>query len=401
MIQIIGSKLSQWDVGRRVSVSGDATHVHFANRGDSEAVIMEITNGEAKIPDYLFRTGKDLFAYAVKDGVTLGSKAFAVRNREKPENYIYEDDQRNYIYELIESVEDAIAEAERVTKEMETQIADTAEAAKQANESAKQAEAAAVTAAESAVTAAESSAEAKQTANEAKETAEQTEANLIDKLCPNINESGSIVACEPVEGYPLTVQADEATKVYRCGKNLLGPTISPQTTNGITATVDEDGTIHLNGTATANAWFYITPTYPLPIADYVLSAHDYAPTADVDNFGFQYQNNTHNVFGLTGAGATVRSYTENQIWRVEFRVPSGKTLNDYTMRIQIELGTVATAFERYRGVETFTLGETIPTLDGGNTIWADSGDVSVSGKADPKALFDKLTKAILSLGGNV
>lgn len=140
MIQIIGPKLSQWDVGRCVSVSGDATHVHFANRGDSEAVIMEITNGEAKIPDYLFRTGKDLFAYAVKDGVTLGSKTFAVRNREKPENYIYEDDQRNYIYKLIEAVEDAIAEAENIAEELKPQIESATEAANEAKEAAEQAE---------------------------------------------------------------------------------------------------------------------------------------------------------------------------------------------------------------------------------------------------------------------
>lgn len=139
MIQIIGPKLSQWDVGRCVSVSGDATHVHFANRGDSEAVIMEITNGEAKIPDYLFRTGKDLFAYAVKDGVTLGCKTFAVRNREKPENYIYEDDQRNYIYKLIEAVEDAIAEAENIAEELKPQIESATEAANKAGNTAEKA----------------------------------------------------------------------------------------------------------------------------------------------------------------------------------------------------------------------------------------------------------------------
>lgn len=109
MIQIAGSNLSQWDVGRSVSVSDSkATHVHFANQGDSKAPIIKIENGEAKIPDYLLQTGKALNAYAVLDGVTLESRSFAVRKRERPENYVYEDDRRNYIYELITRAEDAV-----------------------------------------------------------------------------------------------------------------------------------------------------------------------------------------------------------------------------------------------------------------------------------------------------
>lgn len=102
MIQVIGSQLSQWDVGRSVSVSdSNATHVHFANQGDSKAVIIEIVSGSAKIPNYLLQTGRTLLAYAVLDGVTLEIKPFYVRKRERPENYVYDDDRRNYIYELI------------------------------------------------------------------------------------------------------------------------------------------------------------------------------------------------------------------------------------------------------------------------------------------------------------
>lgn len=112
MIHNVDPQLSQWDVGRVVSISdSEATHIHFANQGDSKAVIIEIENGSAKIPDYLLQTGKTVIAYAVKDGVTLESKSFSVRKRERPENYVYEDDQRNYIYELIKNAEDAAYEA--------------------------------------------------------------------------------------------------------------------------------------------------------------------------------------------------------------------------------------------------------------------------------------------------
>lgn len=384
MIQVIGSKLSQWDVGRSVRVSNDATHVHFANRGDSEAVIMEITNSEAKIPDYLLRTGKELLVYAVKNGVTLASKVFAVRGREKPENYIYEDDQRNYVYELVQAVEDAIAEAERVSEEMETQIAATAEAAKQANESAKQAEAAAVTAAESAV--------------EAKEIAEQTEANLIDKLCPTINESGAIVACEPLSGYPLTVQAEDATKVYRCGKNLLKPIPKTETSKGITIECYEDGSFVVNGTATATVFFRVAVDFVVKEGvTYTLSGC----TGGGHN-KYQLVLEASNTIGLynTSAPATGVAKATGMAYP-RFYVYEGQTLSNMLIKPQLEVGSNATPYEQYRGTGEFAQGEAIPALDGVNTIWADSGDVTVTGKADPVAIMENLTNAIISLGGNV
>ena len=87
MIEIIGTKLYQWDTGRSVLVKdSEADHVHFANKGDSKAVIMEIADSQAIIPDYLLQTGKQVCVYAVKNGVTVESKIFYVKTREKPEN---------------------------------------------------------------------------------------------------------------------------------------------------------------------------------------------------------------------------------------------------------------------------------------------------------------------------
>lgn len=115
MIEIIGTALNQWDTGRSVSVTG-ASHVHFANQGDSKAVIMELANSQALIPDYLLQTGKQLCVYAVANGVTIESKMFSVKKRERPENYVYEEDQRNYIYELITNAENAVEDATLATQ---------------------------------------------------------------------------------------------------------------------------------------------------------------------------------------------------------------------------------------------------------------------------------------------
>ena len=117
MIMVVGPQLSQWDVGRIVSVSkSNATHVHFANQGDAKAVIIEIIEGSAKIPDYLLQTGKTVVAYAVLNGVTQETRSFPVRKRERPENYVYEDDHRNYIYEWITNAEKAAEAANLATQ---------------------------------------------------------------------------------------------------------------------------------------------------------------------------------------------------------------------------------------------------------------------------------------------
>lgn len=126
MIHNVDPQLSQWDVGRSVKVTdSNATHIHFANKGDSKAVIIEIKEGSAKIPDYLLQTGKTVIAYAVQDGVTLEVKSFAVRKRERPENYVYDDDQRNYIYVLITNAETATVNANQAA-ELANEAADKA-----------------------------------------------------------------------------------------------------------------------------------------------------------------------------------------------------------------------------------------------------------------------------------
>ena len=125
MIEIIGTELYQWDTDRSVKVTGDATHVHFANQGDSKAAIVEIDDGhEAKIPDHLLQTGKQLCVYAfvntdvddVKNGFTIERKTFSVKKRERPEDYVYDKDQRDFIYALITDAQRATENANLATK---------------------------------------------------------------------------------------------------------------------------------------------------------------------------------------------------------------------------------------------------------------------------------------------
>lgn len=191
MIEIIGTSLNQWDTGRSVKVSAvDADRVHFANKGDSRAVIMEAVNGEATIPNYLLQTGKQLCVYAVKNGVTVESKVFFVQNRERPENYVYDEDQRNYIYELISKAETAIEGASSACEDAHiaveaanTAVASASIAVEKANKSADSASLAAKNANEAATkatqTANDAAAKAVQTANEAAAKASHTAKSLM------------------------------------------------------------------------------------------------------------------------------------------------------------------------------------------------------------------------------
>ena len=231
MIEIIGTKLYQWDTDRSVQVTdSEADHAHFANKGDSKAVIMELADSQAKIPNYLLQTGKQLCVYAVKDGVTVESKIFYVTPRERPENYVYEEDQRNYIYELISKAETAIegahtayedahiaveaANAAVVSANIAIENTNTAVgnanlAANNANEAATQA----------AKTANEAATQATQTANEAAAKAVQTANDAAAKVS---HTAKSLMVIGEAEGVSITL--DDAAEQYLVGLRIFGKT---------------------------------------------------------------------------------------------------------------------------------------------------------------------------------
>ena len=58
---------------------------------------------------------------------------------------------------------------------------------------------------------------------------------------------------------------------------------------------------------------------------------------------------------------------------------------------------VKTAYEPYNG-GIFAPGEAIPALAGINTLWADTGNITVTGRADPNAviadIYEKLNAVL-------
>ena len=73
-----------------------------------------------------------------------------------------------------------------------------------------------------------------------------------------------------------------------------------------------------------------------------------------------------------------------------------------TFTLQLEIGNSATAYEPYH-VEKFASdsGAIIPANAGVTTLWADVDLITVTGKQNPVRIIEKLTSAIIALGGNI
>jgi hypothetical protein len=231
MIGIIGGTLYQWDTGRLVKVTdNEADHVHFANKGDSEAVIMDLSDSQSKIPDYLLQTGKQLCVYAVKNGITVESKTLFVSKRERPENYVYEEDKRNFIYALITG-------------------------AQEATNAANQASAAATQASQSAVEAAKTASASANTAKNAAEDAKKATASANEAAVKAAQTAKSLMVVGVASG--TNIYLDDAIEQHLVGLRIFGKTTQDGTPTPDTpvdlVSVGDSGSITVNVTGENDA----------------------------------------------------------------------------------------------------------------------------------------------------
>ena len=99
MIEVIGSQLYQWDIGRKVRIKPNermkVQKVNFTNQSmESAAVADTVEDGEyvlADIPNELLRHPKNVICYAVmvnSDGErTIKEAMFIVKQRNRPDDY--------------------------------------------------------------------------------------------------------------------------------------------------------------------------------------------------------------------------------------------------------------------------------------------------------------------------
>ena len=218
-------------------------------------------------------------------------------------------------------------------------------------------------------------------------------ADIVDRLCPAFTETGETVTCQPVAGYPLTVTAaEEATEIYRCGKNLFDLAVM----DGLLSTYS----------AESNSFTVKRRGMSINKDGISLKLKDYAPQLKVGETYYLSGNCTH-----TGKFIYLSAYAQTWLFGSSLTITQemldsivywyNSTTNDDTTvavisNVQIELGKKATAFEPYNG-GTFAVGEAIPALPGVNTLCADTGSITVTGRADPCAVIEKLITRLATL----
>lgn len=232
---------------------------------------------------------------------------------------------------------------------------------------------------------------------------------IIDTLCPALDETGNPVVCYPVAGYPLGVVANweptqagtgepspdnirpisgrDAVKVERCGRNLIKPIWKSKSESGISYIANDDYSITIRGTATARSYIkffdskfgesLVDGTYTLctltnlPTGTSILAGH-YDGTSYVGNIAGISPGKNH----VTFAAKSVHSLD------AYIDVKAGATV-DTTVYLMLVPGTTApTAYTPYQGD---TLALQLP-----ETVYGGSVD-AVTGAGEQKwglATFD-------------
>lgn len=207
--------------------------------------------------------------------------------------------------------------------------------------------------------------------------------NTVDKLCPSFTESGSVVTCEPVEGYPLEVVSKievvqegsgdpsfenirpivgrNEIKLRICGKNLLS----------------EEWKSFENYKNNQNMAVY------LPKGEYVLSAEKtpnlsaYLYLQKSEDGGVTFSTKSYLHTSSSQPVASVKftvTDADNEVWSLWTQ---GQAYLDRLKWVQIERGTVATDYEPFNGnTFTFDLGQTVY---GGSYNWA-TGELTLTWK---------------------
>lgn len=169
--------------------------------------------------------------------------------------------------------------------------------------------------------------------------------NIVDMLCPPLEESGNPVVCYPVAGYPLGVKAkwepmqEGSGTPYPAGggKNQLNPAgyeAATKTINGITFTRLNTGEVVINGTATGTAIYVLIANF------------SYLVSLSTDRNWSIAGENVIFAQGLVSGVTVIRSSDYTSLY---IRVQSGETVKT-TVQPQIEKGSTPTAWEPYENI---------------------------------------------------
>ena len=153
----------------------------------------------------------------------------------------------------------------------------------------------------------------------------------------------------------------------RAGKNILPNNSSTQTINGITFTVNRDGSITANGTATADAILILVTSTSNPELRNVLMGNQITisgcpsggSSTTYDLRIFQYADANTYLMDY-GSGITATFTNAELPFNVAILIRSGVSVSNLVFRPQIELGSTASDFQPYTNtLHAVQIGQTV------------------------------------------
>lgn len=216
--------------------------------------------------------------------------------------------------------------------------------------------------------------------------------------------------------YTPYVADDTPITVKSCGKNLIRYPYSEttKTVNGITFTDNGDGSVSVKGTASKEAGFnlyynLIESLVPQGNTIVVSGGVGSLATSDVVYIfvaKIKADGTTVNYLNSPTGTLTGRIEEGEKLVKVNIWVSAGMTV-DCTIYPQLEVGTTATPYEPYKEGETIETtiadGAQLESIAPNMTITTDTDDVVIDTEynKDSNIVIEKLTQAIIALGGNV
>lgn len=252
---------------------------------------------------------------------------------------------------------------------------------------------------------------------------------IVKRLCPTFQEKGPMVSCYPVQSSELRVSTvdhkdeDEEVTFYRCGKNLLDYNM-----------IGESGTTKKNVTVT-RIWNmlcvkgYVTSPMFINIGEITLPEGWYTYSFNEKNSsdcknGIAYgqlwsvtkksdgSDKLDSLATYVGYTQTSKAFYLDKETKIRARVYIRTVDTDFLTYIQpqIEVGQIATSAVPYDGA-TYTkivnkgvYGNVCNfyATNGVNNLYCiPSRKLCIDGYSDPAKVIEKLTNAIIALGGNI
>lgn len=253
--------------------------------------------------------------------------------------------------------------------------------------------------------------------------------NIINKCCPTVTESDSVVTFESIEGYPLGVVSKIVPKQEGSGdpsfdniRPISGHTAVNLNRNDDVFTIDFGQTVYGGNFDWNNGVLTIDRKMITLDGTEVWTAHATGKTG-IKRYRLTRQNNTTLLANIKLRGEQSSIVDDNLLcsklpthsgdWG--WMAKSDCIYAEGTASINCVHTQYADDLEGFKEMmkgaqivfclENPIIVQLTPqeflALPGVNTFSSDTGDTTVTGKADPTAVIEKLTNAIIALGGNV